>query len=299
MQGIKISFPLFGDNFVIDPPTYFTVFGRPVYWYAVIIALGFILAVLYVLKRRRDFGLSQDNILDVFIISVIAGIIGARLYYVIFNPAGYFGPGKWLNILKVWEGGLAIYGGVIAAAAGLIFYSHRKKIPMTVLFDVGALGLLIGQAVGRWGNFINREAFGAETNLPWKMGLTGENGTIYVHPTFLYESLWNVLGFVLIHIYSKKYRKYDGQVFLLYISWYGFGRFWIEGLRTDSLYIGASDIRVSQLLAALSFATAVFLLLRNKLRGNKELGELYASKVNIAQENPEKDAPEINDSASE
>jgi phosphatidylglycerol:prolipoprotein diacylglycerol transferase len=279
LQGVKISFPMFGDQFVLDPPTHFLVFGRPIYWYAVIIALGFILAVFYILKRRGEFGLTQDNILDMFILCVPSGIVGARLYYIIFNPADYFGPGKWLNIIKIREGGLAIYGGIIAAAIAIFIYCKVKRIPVLVFFDVGALGLLIGQAIGRWGNFMNREAFGSETDLPWKMGLTSAGGTIYVHPTFLYESLWNAVGFVFIHIFSKKYRKSDGQVFFLYLAWYGLGRFMIEGLRTDSLYLFSTDIRVSQLIAALSFAVAVFLLLRQTLRKKTSPDDLYVNRV--------------------
>lgn len=267
----------------MNPPTYFMVFGRPITWYAVIIAIGFILAIFYILKRRSEFGLTQDNILDMFILSVPFGIIGARLYFVIFNPAEYFGSGKWSNIFKIWEGGLAIYGGVIAAAIAIYIYSRSKKIPVAVFFDVGALGLLIGQAIGRWGNFMNREAFGGETDLPWKMGLTSSAGTIFVHPTFLYESLWNVLGFMLIHIFSKKYRKYDGQIFLLYLAWYGFGRFMIEGLRTDSLYLFNTDIRISQLVAALSFAVAIYILLRFKLRKNFTDDALYVNRIANAQ----------------
>ena len=257
---------MFGSHFVLDPPRYFTVFGRPIYWYAVIIVAGFLLATLYIMRRRRDFGLTQDHVLDMFIYAIVTGVVGARLYYVIFTPADYFGPGKWLNVFKVWEGGLAIYGGIIAAAICIYLYARKKKVPFGVFFDVGGLGLLIGQAVGRWGNFINREAFGGETDLPWKMGLTTSGGTFYVHPTFLYESLWNILGFILIHNFSKKHRKYDGQVFLLYLAWYGFGRFWIEGLRTDSLYLLNTDIRASQLVAALTFSTAVFFLVRNAVR---------------------------------
>ncbi|WP_242941137.1 prolipoprotein diacylglyceryl transferase [Sporobacter termitidis] len=276
---MKISFPMFGSQFVLDPPRYFMVFGRPVYWYAVIIVAGFLLATLYIMKRRREFGLSQDNVLDLFIYAVVSGVVGARLYYVIFNPADYIGPGKWLNIFKVWEGGLAIYGGIIAAVICIFFYARSKKLPVLVFFDVGGLGLLIGQAVGRWGNFMNREAFGGRTDLPWKMGLTTAQGTVYVHPTFLYESLWNILGFILIHIFSKKYRKYDGQVFLAYLAWYGFGRFFIEGLRTDSLYLFHTDIRVSQLVAALTFCAAVFILLRNQLRRKFTPEDLYVNRA--------------------
>jgi phosphatidylglycerol:prolipoprotein diacylglycerol transferase len=279
VQGVKISFPMLGDRFVLDPPTHFNVFGRPVYWYAVIIALGFILAAAYLMKRRQEFGLTQDNILDMFLVAVPCGIVGARLYYVVFNPAGFFGPGEFVNILKVWEGGLAIYGGIIAAAAGMYILSRRRKIPIGVLFDVGGLGLLIGQTIGRWGNFINREAYGAETALPWKMGLTSGSETVYVHPTFLYESLWNLTGFVLIHIFSKKYRKYDGQIFLMYLAWYGFGRFFIEGLRTDSLYLMNTDIRTSQLVAALSFGAAAYFLLRNRLRKTPSEKRLYVERA--------------------
>jgi phosphatidylglycerol:prolipoprotein diacylglycerol transferase len=281
LQDIKISFPIFGDSFVLDPPRYFTVFGRPVYWYAVIIVAGFLLATLYILKRRRDFGLTQDHVLDMFIYAVVSGVVGARIYYVIFTPAEYFGPGKWLNIFKVWEGGLAIYGGIIAAAICIFLYARAKKVPFGVFFDVGGLGLLIGQTVGRWGNFINREAFGGETDLPWKMGLTTAGGTYYVHPTFLYESLWNILGFILIHTFSKKHRKYDGQVFLLYLAWYGFGRFWIEGLRTDSLYLLNTDIRVSQLVAALTFAVALVFLVRNAMRHQYTPNDLYVNKTGV------------------
>jgi phosphatidylglycerol:prolipoprotein diacylglycerol transferase len=299
LQGLKISFPLFGDQFVINPPTYFTIFGRPVYWYAVIIALGFILAMLYIMKRRDDFGLTQDNILDMFILSVPFGIIGARLYYVIFNSADYFGPGKWINILKVREGGLAIYGGVIAAVLAIFIYSRRKHIPYAVFLDVGALGLLIGQAVGRWGNFMNREAYGSETELLWKMGLITDSGTLYVHPTFLYESLWNIVGFILIHIFTKKYRRYDGQTFLLYLAWYGFGRFWIEGLRTDSLYLFSTNIRVSQLVAVLTFGAALYILMRQKLR-KKLPDDLFVNKkVKHANLEIEREASKIHDVKSE
>lgn len=264
-MGVKISFPILGDGFVIDPPNYFTVFGRTIYWYGVIVTLGFILGALYVYSRRRDFGLTEDNVLDIFIVIIPCALVGARLYYVLFNPDQFFGPGKWLNIFKLREGGLAVYGGVILSFFGLLAYTRKKKLHLGRVLDVCALGLLIGQFIGRWGNFINREAYGYETTVPWRMGLTYGSTTIYVHPTFLYESLWNALGFVLLHFYSKKHRKYDGQIALLYIAWYGFGRFFIEGLRTDSLYIGRTGIRVSQLLAGVSCLVAVFFLVRNHI----------------------------------
>ena len=278
MRDAIISFPIFGESFSLNPSSYFLLFGRPVYWYGVIIALGFLLAVVYILRRRDDFGLTQDNVLDMLIISVPAGIVCARLFYVIFYFSEY--EGHLIDAVKIWKGGLAIYGGIIGAVIGIIIYSRAKKIPLGTMLDAGALGLLIGQAVGRWGNFLNREAYGYTTDLPWKMGLTYSDGTtIYVHPTFLYESLWNILGFILLHIFSKKHRKYDGQIFIMYLAWYGLGRFIIEGLRSDSLYLFQTGIRVSQLLAALSFAVAVILLIRNRANPELKPENLYVSRI--------------------
>jgi phosphatidylglycerol:prolipoprotein diacylglycerol transferase len=251
LNEATILFPMFGDGFAVNPPRGFTVFGLPIYFYGVIIAAGFLLAGLYVLKRRAEFGLTQDNVFDILICAIVGGIVGARLYYVAFNAPEFFGAGKWLNIFKVREGGLAVYGGIIAVVAALAAYSRLKKVKLGAMLDVGGLGLLIGQAIGRWGNFFNREAFGAETTVPWRMGLVypGRSMVIFVHPTFLYESLWNALGFALLHFFSKKKRRYDGQLFLLYLLWYGIGRFMIEGLRADSLYIPGTALRVSQVLA--------------------------------------------------
>ena len=267
MEYAEISFPIFGDGFVINPPNSISVFGFDLYLYGLFITLGFILAGLYIYKRRSILSLTQDNVLDLIILAVPCGIVGARIYYAIFNFSDYFGPGRWLNIFKVREGGLAVYGGVIGGAIAFYVYSRVKKVPVGKLLDAAGFGLLIGQAVGRWGNFFNREAFGSVTGAPWKMGLTINAVTRYVHPTFLYESLWNIVGLILMHIYSKKRKaKYYGQYFLFYVAWYGFGRFMIEGIRTDSLFIPGSDIRVSQLLAALSFLAAVALLIRNHLK---------------------------------
>jgi len=267
LNTVEISFPLFGENFVINPPRYFTVFGFDIYYYGIIMALGFTLAGIYMYKRCELFGLTRDNILDIVILAVPSGIIGARIYYIVFNSSEYFGAGKWHNIFMMRHGGLAVYGGIIGGALSYMIYGRRKKIPMGKLFDAGSFGLFIGQAVGRWGNFINREAYGGITNLPWRMGLMGPSGFVYVHPTFLYESLWNTIGLILMHIYSKKQKKkYDGKYFLLYVVWYGFGRYLIEAMRTDSLYIAGTDIRVSQLLAAISCIAAAALLARNHIR---------------------------------
>ena len=287
MEYATISFPIFGDGFVLNLPRYFTVFGYNIYIYGLFVTAGFVLATLYLLKRSAQLGLTKDNILDLVIMAVPCGLVGARLYYILFNASYYFGPGKWQNIIMLREGGLAVYGGIIGSAIAFIIYSRVKKIKLSKLLDAAGFGLFIGQAVGRWGNFFNREAYGVETTMPWRMGLTTGAVTIYVHPTFLYESLWNIVGFILLHIFSKKCRKrYNGEYFLLYVAWYGLGRYMIEGLRTDSLFIPGTDIRVSQLLAAISFAVAVVLLIRNHFRGIAVPKAVFAEK---AQENIERD----------
>ena len=272
MDPAAISFPIFGDSFVINAPNAINFFGFNIYLYGLFLTAGFIFAGLYLYKRREVLGLTQDNVLDLIILAVPCGIVGARLYYAIFNFSDYFGPGNWLNIFKVREGGLAIYGGVIGGVIAFFLYSRIKKIPVGKVLDAAGFGLLMGQAIGRWGNFFNREAFGVTTTVPWRMGLTSYGRTVYVHPTFLYESLWNTAGLVLLHIFSNKNKtKYHGQYFLLYLAWYGLGRFMIEGLRTDSLFISGTDIRISQLLAALSCSTAIILLIRKRL-DNSEFG---------------------------
>lgn len=260
MRGAEISFPMFGD-FSVNPPSSFNLFGRPIYFYAVIIACGMVLAALYCAKRAPQFGLTEDNLYDFIIWAIPLCVIGARLYYVAFKWDYY--AENFGEIVAIWNGGLAIYGGVLTGIIVALVWCKVKKIPFFALADLASLGLLIGQAVGRWGNFMNREAFGAETDAFCRMGLTYPGmETVYVHPTFLYESLWNLIGLVVLHIWTKKgRRKYDGQVFWLYIFWYGLGRAWVEGLRTDSLYVGQTDIRVSQLLAAISAAAALAVLI--------------------------------------
>ena len=262
LRSAQISFPMLGD-WSIDPPYSFNLFGLEIYFYGVIIALGFILAALYCAKRAKEFGLSSDELYELVIWLIPTCIIGARLYYVLFK-LDYFiaNPDR---IFALRDGGLAIYGGIIAGIIVGIIWCRSKRIRVFAVADLTAFGLLIGQSVGRWGNFINREAFGAQTEIFCRMGLTVPGfETLYVHPTFLYESLWNLLGLIVLHIWSKKgKRKYDGQVFWLYILWYGLGRAWIEGLRTDSLYIGSTDIRVSQLLAIVSAVVSLAILIIN------------------------------------
>ena len=251
----EISFPTFG--IAIDPPRSVTLGPLNIHFYGVIIALGLMLAVVYACRRSSRFGLKEDDILDGVLWITPFAIICARLYYCIFSWDYY--SAKPIEILYIWEGGLAIYGGVIGAAVGVLVFSWIKKIKVAALLDMVSIGFLIGQSIGRWGNFFNREAFGAETESFLRMGLMNKySGEItYYHPTFLYESLWNAAGFVLLHILSGK-RKYDGQIALMYVAWYGLGRAFIEGLRTDSLYWG--PFRVSQLLAAGSCVLALIVL---------------------------------------
>ena len=248
-----IGFPNLGLEFTLSRVAC-TVLGKDIYWYGIIICAGFILAALYVNSRTKDFGITSDNLTDCLIICVPLGIICARIYYVVFEW-GYYAqhPGE---IIAIWKGGIAIYGGIIGTLIGLFVYSRVKKLSLASLCDLAAFGLLIGQCIGRWGNFVNGEAHGGPTTLPWGMTIDGQS---MVHPTFLYESLWNLTGFVLLHFYSKK-RRFKGEIALLYAAWYGAGRAWIEGLRTDSLYIGS--VRVSQLLAIISCIAAIAVLAR-------------------------------------
>ena len=270
-----ISFPNLGIE--LNPSRVaFTLFGKDIYWYGVIIALGFILAVIYGMRRARTVGLTDDHILDMLFAAVPSAIVCARLYYCVFYWELY--ADDPISMLYIWEGGLAIYGGIIGAVAAVLIFCRVRKIPAGPMLDVGGLGLLIGQTVGRWGNFINREAHGAVTDSFLKMGIADKMGNVtYFHPTFLYESLWNVAGFAFLHWYLKK-RKFDGEVFLLYVAWYGLGRAWIEGLRTDSLYLFGTGIRVSQLLAAVSFLGAVGLLIWIRRTKKPDPAELYVNR---------------------
>ena len=251
-----ISFPIFGLE--MNPPKGFSLFGLDIRFYGIIIALGLVLAVIYGLKRKAQFGLSEDDILDGVLGIVPFAIICARAYYCAFSWEEF--ASDPIRVLYIWEGGIAIYGGVIGTVIGIIVFCLIKKIKLGAVLDLVALGFLIGQSIGRWGNFFNREAFGAETDTFLKMGLYDSvtQVTTYYHPTFLYESLWNIAGFIALHFLSKK-RQYDGQIALGYAAWYGLGRTFIEGLRLDSLYWG--QFRVSQLLAAITcFAAATALV---------------------------------------
>ena len=270
-----LSFPGLGIEPFRISKTAFTVFGRPIAWYGIIICLGLILAVVYSLFRAKTEGIKSDDIIDLAFFLVIFGIIGARLYYVAFDFDQYLvtGRGVWgdivgtlRNVVAVWEGGLAIYGGLIAGFLTIVLVCRHKKLSLLKMLDVVSPAVMIGQIIGRWGNFVNAEAHGTETALPWRMGILESNfenaelgiwtSEQYVHPTFLYESLWNLVGFIVANILYRK-KKFDGQIFFFYMAWYGFGRMLIEGLRTDSLMAG--PIRISQLVGFVTFVVGVAL----------------------------------------
>lgn len=272
----EISFPGLGLSF--NPSRVaFSIGGKSFYWYGVIIAVGFLLAVVYAARRCKQFGITQDQLIDMLICAVPSAIVCARAYYCLFQWELY--RDDPIRVLYIWEGGLAIYGGIIGAVLAVLIYTKVKKIRTAAMLDIGGLGLLIGQSIGRWGNFINREAFGSATDSFFRMGLTDVSGkVIYVHPTFLYESIWNALGLLILHFFSKK-RKYDGQVFVAYLGWYGLGRMFIEGLRTDSLYFFGTNLRISQLVAGLCVIFAVVFLFYNKVFREHDVEDLYVNQA--------------------
>lgn len=287
IQGASpITFP--GLGLEINPAVGFSIGNINVHFYGICIALGLLLAVLYAWKRTNEFGINDNDLTDGILWVVPLAIVCARLYYCVFrwHEDGY-GENP-ISVLYVWQGGLAIYGGVIGAAVGVVVHCLIKKIKIPALLDMVALGFLIGQCLGRWGNFFNREAYGAETDFFLRMGLLLDANRQpiaqmqYYHPTFLYESIWNAVGFVMLHVLSKR-RQYDGQIALGYVAWYGLGRAFIEGLRTDSLYLG--PFRVSQLLAAASCFVAVVVLMIQHFRPHKP-EDLFVNQVSM-QEKPQ------------
>ena len=274
-----VFFPELGLEFHLNRVA-FSLFGHNIYWYGLIIATGFLLAVAFGLWKCREFGLDPDTITDAIFVVVPSAIVGTRAYYVIFNPQICFdadGSFSFLRMIAFWDGGLAIYGGIIGTVVSALIFCKVRKVDFWSGMDITVYGLLIGQLIGRWGNFVNVEAYGGVTSLPWRMcsesianelwrdGLLESqemyqsvlDGTLGVHPTFLYESLWNLLGFIILLVLMKKGRKFNGQMFLSYVIWYGLGRAAIEGLRTDSLYFFGTPIRSSQMLGLVSAAAAV------------------------------------------
>ena len=272
LKNMPISFPgLFGDwELNIDPVAIHI--GHGIYWYGIILAFAMLAGLYLCMKQAKHYGLTEDNIMDMVLWAVPCCIIGARFYYVLFYLDLYRntdGSLDWGAMFRIWDGGLAIYGAVIAGVLVALAYTKRHKLPFFAMGDVAVMGLLLGQIIGRWANFINREAFGGETTLPWRMKLwVSQYTSIEVHPTFFYESFWNLIGLLLILFIVSKGRRFDGENTWFYFLWYGLGRSWIEGLRTDSLYLFnwelfGQRIRVSQALSIVMVAVAAFMLFYN------------------------------------
>ena len=263
-----VSFPGLGiGEFTIDPVAIRIPIGSgiEIRWYGILIVTGIILSFLYCAYRAKQEGINFDNLLDIAIFTIVFAVIGARAYYVLTTLEEY--ESFW-EMIAIWNGGIAIYGAIIAGAITIYVVCKIKKLNFLKMFDAAGPAVMIGQIIGRWGNFCNGEAFGTEIpqgNFLYfiRMGLNSGNtgySTMYVHPTFLYESLWNLVGFVIIHSLYKK-KKFDGQIVLMYLTWYGFGRMFIEGLRTDSLYIPGTPFRISQIIGFLCFALGTLTLI--------------------------------------
>jgi phosphatidylglycerol:prolipoprotein diacylglycerol transferase len=287
----KISFPGVGiGEFSVDSVA-FELFGVEIAWYALLITFGMICCITYAVIQAKKIGVTFDDVVDFALFTIPIGVIGARLYYVLSELDQYH---SFKDVINIREGGLAIYGGIIAGTLTVLVVSHFKKISFLAFGDCVAPGVLLAQGIGRWGNFMNGEAFGYETEIFCRMGLqnflTGGK-LMYVHPTFLYESLWNLTGVLLVYLFAKFIvKKYDGQLILLTFGWYGFGRMFIEGLRTDSLYIPGTEIRTSQALALLIFVVCLALLIYFAIR--KPTKPLYV-KVNEEKTEGEKNEDPI------
>lgn len=257
-----VAFPGLGLEFNINPVA-FSLFGKDVYWYGIIIAFGLILAVFFCSYLGKKDNFPKDTVLDIVLFATPVAVICARLYYVIFSFSSY--KDNFADIFKIWEGGLAIYGGVIGAVLTAYIYCRVKKISFLKTVDVLIIGVMLGQAIGRWGNFVNKEAFGSLTNLPWRMEIYDGVSKIAVHPTFLYESLWNAIGVIILYFINKR-KKQNGETFFSYFVWYGVGRFFIETLRSDSLYLG--HIKISQVVAVVTVIIGIIAIY--KLRFKKD-----------------------------
>lgn len=296
-----VSFPgLFGDKVFSINPVAFSVLGREIRWYGIIICLGIILTVLNTMRYAKKEGLTTDDVLDFALWAIPFGIVGARVYYVLTSLSEY---NSFSEAIAIWNGGIAIYGAVIAGAITVFIVSKVKKIKFSKIADPVGASIFIGQFLGRWGNFCNGEAFGTlgeidflgkviktpnlSDNYFLRMLVNSESTferTVLAHPTFLYESLWNVIGFVIAGLIYRK-KKFDGQIALFYFGWYGLGRFFIEGLRTDSLYLGNTGIRISQLLALITFLAAnistIIILVRNKKKASED--QEYVNQFDVSE----------------
>ena len=288
-----IEFPNLFGGFKLDlERTAFNFFNIEIYWYGILVTAAIVTGILYAMRKAKVYGVIADKVFDAAMVGVVGAFIGARLYYVIFhnlNPENETKYNFVTAITGIRDGGLAIYGGVIGAVLFAYVFMKLRKIKILPVLDLAGLGFLLGIGIGRWGNFFNQEAYGAATagGLPW--GMTG-NRIAYqvgsfdpVHPCFLYESLWCVLGFFLLRYYAKKFRSFDGEIILLFIAWYGTGRMFIEALRTDSLMLG--NLRISQVLAAVSAGAAVGVLVYFKRRFKAD--EKYAMFCNTEESTAE------------
>ena len=272
---VTISFPGLGiEPFTVNPVAFtIPIFGGlEVRWYGLIITFGIILAFLYCSHRAKQEGINSDHLLDITIFTVIFAVIGARLYYVLTSLDQF---DSFYEMIAIWNGGIAIYGAIIAGAITIAVVCRYKKLSTLRMLDAVAPAVMIGQILGRWGNFFNGEAYGSvvlESSPLYfiRMGLIpnvqSSSRMYYFHPTFLYESLWNLIGFLLIHFLYKK-KKFNGQIVLMYLTWYGFGRMFIEGLRTDSLYVGV--FRISQVVGFLCFVIGAILLIVNLIKARR------------------------------
>lgn len=300
----KVGFPGLGiEQFELNRAAFTIPIGEgiTVYWYGIIIAVGIVLAFSYFLWRATRFEhIREDDCYNIALFTVPVAIIGARTLYVITNLDQY--PDLW-SAISIWNGGIAIYGAVIFGALTILVYCKVRKMMVLRVLDAAAPAVMIGQILGRWGNFFNGEAYGWSENvakLPWRMQLEGAyyteiiNGVEtrvsaeFVHPTFLYESLWNLTGFIIINIFYKK-KKFDGQCFLMYVAWYGLGRGFIELLRTDSLYI-FEVIKLNSVIGFLTCAAAVTAIVLLYIKSKKNTAELESYKAAFADDVTEETA---------
>ena len=268
MDRVILSFPGLGiGDFTVNPVAFFSI-----HWYGIIIVLGIVAAFFYALYRAKQIGVTTDDMLDLALIIIPSAIVGARLYYVLTTLDQY---DSFMEVIAIWNGGIAIYGAVIAGAIAVFGVCRYKKLNTLAMLDCIVPGLILAQAMGRWGNFFNGEAFGCvvpQTSpfyflrmgviSPMSVEKFGDLAMHYVHPTFLYESIWNLIGFLLLHFFFKK-KSFHGEVLLWYAAWYGFGRMWIEGLRMDSLMVG--PFRLSQLVAFICFVGGVACILGKRI----------------------------------
>lgn len=281
MDTPEIWFPNLGIKIQHLSRVAITIFNIDIYWYAIIIVTGILCGLLLAQHEAKRTNQNPDIYWDFTIIAIFVSVICARLYYVIFSWDSY--KNNLIKIFAIREGGLAIYGGIIGGAITAIIFCKLRNIKLGVLADIAAPSLLLGQIIGRWGNFVNREAFGGYTDslfaLRYKLEQVSNvppsvfdkkilyNGVEYIQiqPTFLYESLWNLIIFILLMLY-KKNKKFDGEIFILYLLGYSLGRVWIEGLRTDQLMLGSTSIAVSQLLSAILIVITIILLIYKRIK---------------------------------